>query len=170
MVTNKVEISILVPTVGKLSKQWLRKIILKTLAIALPNEPCEIGLAICDDETIKDLNLRYRGINKVTDVLAFSTHHSGPWEGEGPSPISETRIDGFILPPTQLPYLGDTIVSYPQMSRQAACNGNSTEKELALLITHGILHLIGYNHEKSRELLTMETKQQEVLNRILLDG
>ena len=168
MVTRRVEISLLGISDGKLSRTWLRKVALRTLDVALPQESCQLSLAICDDDTIRRLNRQYRGVDEVTDVLAFSSHHPGSWEGGGLlPPVSQGCDEGFILPPKELPYLGEIIISYPQMSRQAASSGNSPEREMALLVVHGVLHLLGYDHQEPRERAAIEQKEREALDHIL---
>ena len=100
----------------------------------------------------------------MTDVLAFSTQHPGPWQGEGEQPRdSHTRDAPFILPPEESDHLGEVVISYPQARRQALEPSNTLEKELALLVAHGVLHLLGYDHHKPRERAAMEKMQLEAL-------
>ncbi len=90
----------------------------------------ELSIAIVNNRRIRELNSLYRGIRGSTDVLAF--------------PLNETTHTGFT-------HLGDVVISIEKASIQAKESGHSLEKELYLLLTHGILHLLGYDHEKSPE-------------------
>ncbi|MDH4100076.1 MAG: rRNA maturation RNase YbeY, partial [Nitrospirota bacterium] len=91
------------------------------------------------------LNRDYRGKDKTTDVLSFSMH-----EGEA-IPGEETL-------------LGDVVISLPVAERQAAEKGHSLEQEVTILLIHGILHLLGYDHERGEE----EARKMEGLERQLL--
>lgn len=84
-----------------------------------------ISVSIVDDSEIKKLNKKYRGKDEVTDVLSFE--------------MGEEREEGF--------YVGDVIVNEELAKKQAAEFGNSIEEEIAELIEHGILHLLGVHHK-----------------------
>jgi probable rRNA maturation factor len=105
----------------------------------------ELGLFITDDEGIKELNRRYRGIDEPTDVLAFG--------GEA---------EGFVSPPDE-PHLGDIIISFPQAASQAQERGHSVAQEIDLLFLHGLLHLLGYEGETPEARVRMWARQEEVL-------
>ena len=107
-----------------------------------------MGLLITDDETIKGLNLRYRGQDSETDVLAF---------GMLDDP------EGFVSPPSLPPHLGDVVVSYPRAAEQAADYGHSVEEELDRLVIHGLLHLLGYDDEDEQERQEMWAQQEALL-------
>ena len=84
----------------------------------------EISLAFVSDAEIKKLNFTYRGLNSATDVLSFA--------GDGD-------------------YLGEIIIDYSQIKRQAGNFKNSAEKELIFILTHGLLHLIGYDDKTDED-------------------
>ena len=159
-----------------ISEAWLEHVLGAALDFALsPEEPAQVSLALTDDETVRILNRDYRGLDEVTDVLSFSATHEGHWEGEdapsvGPESFlgveGEGAIPGFVLPPDELPPLGDIIVSYPQTCRQAAAMGKPVERELALLIAHGALHLVGHDHLEPVETARMKALEQAALARI----
>jgi probable rRNA maturation factor len=115
--------------------------------------PYEVSLAITDSETVQRLNREYRGIDEPTDVLAF---YMLPQKGADSS---------FALPPDGVTRLGEVIISYPQAVAQAKEQGHSTERELALLIIHGILHLLGYDHQEPEEESRMRKRERELLQR-----
>jgi probable rRNA maturation factor len=85
-----------------------------------------IGITISNDKTIAELNKQYRGKDYATDVLSFE--------------VSEKQEDGST-------YLGDVIVNYQQAQRQAKEFNNDLEHEIAELVAHGVLHLLGVHHE-----------------------
>jgi probable rRNA maturation factor len=104
----------------------------------------ELSIALVDDEAMQELNATYRGKDRPTDVLAFA------------------QREGDDLGDSDL--LGDVVISVPTAERQAAERGHSLEHELRELLVHGILHLLGYDHERSpAEERRMFRRQAEVL-------
>ncbi|MCE2404220.1 MAG: rRNA maturation RNase YbeY [Dehalococcoidia bacterium] len=134
----------------------------RTLDAAFPQESCQLGIMIADDDTLRDLNKRYRGLDEVTDVLSFSTTHQGPWQGDGDGPQAPEE-DPFVMPPDEPRHLGEVIISYPQAARQAKAEPGDLESELALLVVHGILHLLGFDHMEAQEEAEMRAKERAVL-------
>ena len=124
---------------------------------------------ITGDETVQDLNRRFRGLDEVTDVLSFSAEHSGHWGGEDEEDgfllqdPDDTVMPGFILPSEEPPPLGEVIISLPQTQRQADERNVPLESELALLIVHGVLHLVGYDHLEPEDLERMQSKERAAL-------
>jgi probable rRNA maturation factor len=106
-------------------------------------------IVITDDAEIQSLNRQFRDVDAPTDVLAFAD-----------DPSDQT----FIAAPDEPPYLGDVIVSFPRARIQAAAEGHSTEAELRLLIVHGVLHLLGYDHATRSEKARMWARQDEILS------
>ena len=159
----RVDITILEPFRGQTSRPWLRKVALHAMDGALTREDWQLSLAIADDDTLKRLNRDYRGLDEVTDVLAFSPFHQGYWEGEGDPRIQAEDAVAFVTPPEDSNFLGDVIISYPQAARQASLEPSGLEKEIALLIVHGVLHLMGYDHVESQEEASMQAKAQAIL-------
>ena len=156
---------------GLVQEDWLRAVMEEALGVAIPgDEACQVSLAVTSDETVRGLNRDYRGLDEVTDVLSFSASHSGHWEGEAASPqlqcLEETgpEIPDFMYPPDEASPLGEVIVAYPQAQRQAAQRGTSLDEELALLIVHGVLHLVGHDHVEPEEQAEMQAKERAALN------
>jgi len=119
--------------------------------------PAEMTLLITDDARVQGLNRDYRGIDAVTDVLAFGE------ESEG----EETPGAAFVLPAEAGPaYLGDVVIALPQAQRQAGERGHSLESELCLLVAHGTLHLLGYEHGEAEEQRAMWEVQRRALVRL----
>ena len=103
-----------------------------------------VSIMLCDDATIHPLNRDYRDKDKPTDVLSFAQR-----EGE------------FAFLNDNL--LGDVIISMETTIRQAQERQHSTETELRVLLVHGLLHLLGYDHIEDDEAEVMEAKEREIL-------
>jgi len=102
----------------------------------------ELSILIVNNRSIRELNKKYRGMDKPTDVLAF------PMGGHSK-------------------LLGDIIISMEKTHAQAAERGHSPEQEFKILLTHGILHLLGYDHEISRsEAQRMKRKEKIILSKL----
>lgn len=96
------------------------------------------NVCFVDDDEIRRLNSDFRGKNSPTDVLSF------PWESPkdgGAESIEAKEFSGFA---------GDIVISVETAGRNARAEGHSTEEEIRLLILHGALHLLGYDHETDR--------------------
>lgn len=108
----------------------------------------EISLLFTDDEEIRALNRQYRGKDKPTDVLSFPQ-----------PPLPPPLVKGGVMGG-----LGDVVISLETAKRQAKERGHSFEKEMFILLVHGILHLIGYDHERSKkEAVEMRKMEKEIL-------
>jgi probable rRNA maturation factor len=140
---------------GLVDEGWVRKMAQTVLKAEGVVPPYEVSLVFTDSEMVKQLNRNYRGVDEPTDVLAF---YMLPQDEAGSS---------FALPPDGVTRLGEVIISYPQAVTQAREQGHSHERELALLIIHGILHLLGYDHEEPEEESKMRERERELLERCL---
>ena len=138
---------------GLVDGGWVKKIVRQVLKTEGVATPYEVSLVFTDSETVKQLNRDYRGVDEPTDVLAFYM-----------LPQKEAD-DSFALPPDGVTRLGEVIISYPQAVEQAREQGHATEKELALLVIHGILHLLGYDHEEAKEEIKMRRRERELLEK-----
>lgn len=132
----------------KLPLRQLRRIVEQILqGEGFPDH--EVSVSFVSDHMMRELNRLYRGYDRPTDVLAFSMR-----EGQG------TLINPHLL--------GDVVVSLDQARRQAAENGHSLELELKVLLIHGVLHLLGYDHETSRrEGNKMRAKESRLLQALV---
>lgn len=137
-----------------LRKEWLHQVVEHSLAAQDIGSEVELGLLITDDETVRKLNQEYRGIDEPTDVLSFALVERKP----GSSP--------FITPPDDLLHLGEVVISYPQAVRQAEENNHKVEEEVALLVIHGILHLLGYEHDEPAREREMRALEERVLSKV----
>ena len=117
--------------------QWLAR-------IAPPRARGEVGVALVSDRHVRRLNRDYRGLDYATDVLSF------PTETSGQSPIPDDEV--LPTPPSLVPtsYLGDIVIARGVAKRQARAAGHSEQVELRVLALHGLLHLLGFDHEQDR--------------------
>ena len=132
----------------KIDKRKIRSTVLKVLKI-LDCADKEISISFVDDENIKQLNKQYLGKEKATNVLSFSLQE-GEYGGMNPQ------------------ILGDIIVSVDTAKRDALYGKLTIAQEIDFLIIHGILHLLGYNHENTtkKETNKMRQKEKELFNAI----
>ena len=131
---------------AQVDETWLHRAAVTTLE----NEgrtTAELTLVITDDQVLRELNRQFRGIDAPTDVLAFGDETSE-----------------FVCAPDASDYLGDVIISYPRAEAQAA--GHTVPDEMALLVVHGVLHLLGYDHDTPSNQARMWTQQQAILDRL----
>ena len=148
---------------GTSPEDWLMQIAQTALGVALNGtDAVQMSLLITDDATVHNLNAQFRGLDEVTDVLSFSSAHSGHWEGEAEPPEDTGGFD-FVMPPGEPSPLGEVIVSYPQAERQAEERSTPLEHELALLVVHGVLHLTGHDHLEPEETALMQSKELTAL-------
>jgi len=118
--------------------------------------PCEASITLTDNESIKELNREHRGIDKATDVLSFPSieYDNG-----------EPQIQpGDMDPDSGQIFLGDIIISVEKAFEQAQSFAHSVDRELTFLAVHGILHLLGYDHETENEEKLMFSIQENILN------
>ena len=110
-------------------------------------QDCILSVVLCDDNFILPLNRDFRGKDKPTDVLSFAQR-----EGD-----FANKND---------PLLGDVIVSFETTQRQSVEHNQTTTQELELLLTHGILHLLGYDHIEDEDAHIMEERERIILESI----
>ena len=126
---------------------WLRAVARLVLA-AEDVGPVQVGVVVTDDETVCELNLRFLGLDEPTDVLSFGL------AGAGETP--------FALPPEEAS-LGEIVIAYPTAVRQADEAGRTVEAEVAHLLVHGLLHLLGYDHQRPEQEAAMRGREEAIL-------
>jgi probable rRNA maturation factor len=136
---------------------WLQQIIEKVLNSEKTPANAEISLVITGQERIQELNREYRGKDNPTDVLSFSMQQIAPISGLSPVFVMPEPPDGML-------HLGEVIVSYPQAEIQAKEQGHNVQKELANLVIHGVLHILGYDHEEPDMEVKMKSREAEILS------
>lgn len=152
--TEKFSCSISTDTWQNWFEQWL-----KTMQpeISAANN-YELTLRLTDDQEIQSLNEQYRNQDQPTDVLAFAA-----LEVESPQLPTEMQLSEPI-------YLGDIVISMDTAHQQAVEQGHSLETELAWLATHGLLHLLGWDHPDQDSLSAMLNQQSTLLRVVNLIG
>lgn len=116
-------------------------------------EQAEVSLLITDDEGIHELNRTYRGVDAPTDVLSFPLIDDD--EGAVATDVG-----------VEVPHLGDIVISWQRAMAQAEEYGHSLEREFAFLSVHGLLHLLGYDHETEEEARVMRDHEEAILGRL----
>lgn len=158
---------------GVLAPEEVERIVVAVLAGEGCPEPCDVSVSFVDVETIHGLNRDYRGIDRPTDVLSFNMDDPDEFfeddeadgaEGEPGGSGDAGEPDG----PEDLGdfgafMLGDVIVCPEVVAGQAEGFGNSVADEMRLLIVHGCLHLMGYDHEDPAEAEEMEALERRYL-------
>ncbi|MBQ7292864.1 MAG: rRNA maturation RNase YbeY [Clostridia bacterium] len=133
-------------------KMLIRKAILATLEYENAEEDCEVSITFCDDEKIHELNKKFRGVDRATDVLSF--------------PLFDDESAEYTVPEIDC-MLGDIVLSLERARAQAEEFGHSYEREAAFLSVHSVLHLLGYDHETSEEdELDMRKRQSDIMEKI----
>lgn len=126
-----------------LEAYWMK--ICQSVCTYLMVEDKEVSIAFVDNETIKALNTSYRDKPAVTDVLSF--------------PLSE--------PTSSEPILGEIVISLPRAQAQAEALGHDLKREVVFLLIHGLLHLVGYDHDETHSG-EMRQKEKEIFDTLSL--
>lgn len=108
----------------------------------------EVGVVFTDDAHIRKLNARWRGKDSATNVLSFPA--GAQPEAEGPVP------------------LGDIVLAFETVAREAAAEDKKPEHHVAHLLVHGFLHLLGYDHETDEQAETMEALERRILHALAI--
>ena len=138
-------------------KMLVREAVEATLDYEQFGNPAEVSVTFVDNAEIKDLNKKFRGINKATDVLSFPLFD---YEGESEEPPVDEMLG----------MLGDIVLSLEKAEAQAKEYGHSFEREVAFLTVHSMLHLLGYDHETGEEdEADMRARQRDVMKMMGLE-
>jgi probable rRNA maturation factor len=146
----------------------LDALVSRTLQAVGVTDPVMLTLLITDDENVQELNQQYREQNKPTDVLSFPLLEKPlvnapqellwePRESEHPEP-------DFVSPPSPVTNLGDVVMAWPTLERQAAEVGHHPLYELLYLLAHGVLHLVGYDDQTQAGYEEMVRIQRAILS------
>ena len=134
-------------------KNIIEKAVYESLKFENFNQNCEVSVSIVSNEEIKRINKQFRKIDKITDVLSF------PQLTFEENEIVDINESGEIL-------LGDIIISIEKAKEQSKEFGHSLQREVAFLIAHSMLHLLGYDHMNKDEENEMFSKQKNILENI----
>jgi probable rRNA maturation factor len=143
----------LIPLTYK-TKMLVRNAIEETLDYEQYGNVCEVSVSFTDNAGIWELNKKFRGIDRPTDVLSFPLFD---YDGESEEPPVDELMG----------MLGDIVLSLEQAKVQAEEYGHSFEREVAFLTVHSMLHLLGYDHETGEEdEADMRRRQSEIMERM----
>lgn len=134
-----VEVAVIKKVKAPFSPAWIRKIITASLKGAKCRKKAEISVTLAGDAEVRRLNKKYRKKDKTTDVLSFEG-------GMGD--------------------LGDIVISVPQAMRQAKENNKPPRREMAMLLVHGTLHLLEYDHIRPKDAKVMLPLQERILKKL----
>jgi len=149
----QMEISILIDKEFKnqVKAIWLKSIVRQALNAEKVGVNAEVELVITGDEKIHELKLKYLDEDRPTDVLSF--------------PMNEQLENApvFVNVPDDKLHLGDIIISYPTAVRQAEEHNHPVRREITILLIHGILHLLGYDHDIPEREQAMHNRESAIL-------
>ncbi|MDF2839243.1 MAG: hypothetical protein K0Q99_14 [Clostridia bacterium] len=131
----------------------VEKVVQKALEIEVEDD-YEVSISFVDNQEIKELNKQYRGKDIPTDVLSFPLMEFEETE------VNYNNADEFVQEDR---LLGDIVISLEKTQEQASDYGHSFERELSFLVVHGILHLLGMDHEDEQQEKEMLQKQDNIL-------
>lgn len=123
-------------------------------------QKCDVCVMITDDKNIHALNLEHRNVDRPTDVLSFPMLELMPGKKIEVNPLEIDESTGAVM-------LGDIVISAERATAQAKEYGHSEEREFAFLTAHGVLHLLGYDHERGEEDEKLHfSRQEEILENL----
>ena len=139
----------------KVDEELLKKVVQTVLEVEQVKHDMDIYITLTNNEEIHTINKEYRNVDKPTDVLSFPMYERNEiykLKEEKESDVEEI--------------LGDIIISIPKVKEQADEYGHSFERELSYLLTHGMLHLLGYDHMIEEEKTIMRKQEEIVLAKL----
>ena len=161
MKRHYIPVTAAVPGVNESQVAFIRKVIRTALAAQGVDFPCEVDVLVTSDEEIRALNREARQVDKATDVLSFPAFELRPGELPGP---------GDADPGTGLVPLGDMMISLEHVTAQAKEYGHSNRRELAYLVVHSVLHLLGYDHlDEGPQKAQMRERDEAIMRELGLE-
>jgi len=123
--------------------------------------PCSVTVRLCSDEDILEINSRFRGISRSTDVLSFPavSYPAGKTAGSCPGLLRAEYDDEYCSC-----FLGDIVISVPHIYAQAQEYGHPPLREASYLLVHGLCHLMGYDHMEENDKHKMRTLEEKILS------
>lgn len=133
-------------------EKLIEKVVSTVLEMEQIKKKLDVYITLTNNENIRKINAEHRKIDKATDVLSFPM-------------FDRAEIDSLKVEDEEEfeDILGDIIVSVEKVREQAEEYGHSFERELAYLVTHGMLHLLGYDHMIEEEKVVMRKREEEIL-------
>ena len=147
-----------VPGVNEGQRAFIRKVIRTALAAEGVDFPCEVDVRVTSDAGIHEINLEMRGVDRPTDVLSFPAFDLSP--GELPGEEDADVATGLVP-------LGDMCLSLERVQAQAKEYGHSNRRELAYLVVHSVLHLLGYDHlDEGPQKAQMRAREDAIMEEL----
>ena len=147
-----------VPGVNEGQRAFIRKVIRTALAAEGVDFPCEVDVRVTSDAGIHEINLEMRGVDRPTDVLSFPAFDLSP--GELPGEEDADVATGLVP-------LGDMCLSLECVQAQAREYGHSNRRELAYLVVHSVLHLLGYDHlDEGPQKAQMRAREETIMEEL----
>lgn len=116
----------------------------------------EVSLVLVDNDYIRELNLEYRDLDQPTDVLSFAMEE----EDDAPELVGDAELPEL---------LGDIYISVERAREQAESFGHTFERELAYLAVHGLLHLVGFDHQNPEDTAAMREQEEQIMQEFMLN-
>lgn len=149
MKASRLDLTVVKKVKAPFGEKWIASVVRHALNAAGCKEPVSLSVVFVGDEEIQQLNREHRKKDKQTDVLSFG------WN----PPQTHKTVWGSLD-------MGDIVIAVPYAKRQAKLFKRTFRHEMADLIIHGTLHLLGYDHEKKKDLKVMYTMQNKALKRV----
>ena len=158
--THYIPVEADVPGINDGLRAFIRRVIRTALQSEGVTLPCEVDVFVTNDRGIHQINKEQRNVDTPTDVLSFPALELRP----GELPTAEDADPGTGLIP-----LGDMALSYERVAAQAKEYGHSNRRELAYLVTHSVLHLLGYDHlDEGEQKALMRAHEEAVMDKLEL--
>jgi probable rRNA maturation factor len=158
--------------INKLRIESILKKVLKRLTLSHRSysllDSAEVSVLFVNDRKMRELNLQYRGKDKTTDVLSFPQYSAEVRKcgSDGTKGFQTSKLPDFR---TSALVLGDIVISLPRAKRQALEHGVTFYEEVTRLLIHGLLHLLGYDHERNKyQARKMREMEKELLSALPL--
>lgn len=154
---GNVTVNVVVPRglARRLDAKLVQQVAERALARDGWQQPATLDVLIVREDEMRQINASRCGVDAGTDVLSFPMLELRPGEG--------LTSDFFVLPPEAALHLGDIVISIDRVESQSAEAGHSKERELAYLTVHGVLHILGYDHDVLERRRRMRRQEEEVL-------
>ena len=157
---RSIDVRVFPPFRAAVKAALVRRAAESALAAADPQGTGSVSVVVADDETLRDLNSRFRGFDELTDVLSFGD------ASDASLAESSEDLPAFPRLPDENPSLGEVVLSYPLAVRQADEHNVTTQEEVALLVVHGILHLLGHDHAEPSDEAAMKALEAQALSTV----
>ena len=152
---RRIPVQVLPGCRGRVPVAELRRVARHVLDAEAVAPGVEVDVVLADAATVQDLNRLYRGKNEPTDVLSFASS-----EGDIAFPNS----------PDEAPSLGEIVVCLPVAEEQASRGNRAVAGEVAHLLVHGLLHVLGYDHEDAADARAMQAREDALLEQLGYEG